>query len=196
MPKVSVEYKEAKRREIAAAALRTFQRKGFHAASMADIIAESGASAGAIYGSFRSKTELVHAVATTMVNDRLLAGEASIMADPLPLPGEVVGLMMRGMTEELGSSDVLVQLWGESVTDPQLLDITRDIMDRIDDLYQRYLTRWHEARGTSHAESTAAAARLSPILVSVSQGYILQSAIRQNFDGEAYLSAAAEFLPR
>ena len=54
MPKVTDEYRIAKREEIADAALRAFRRKGFQGASMADIIAESGLSAGAIYGHFAS----------------------------------------------------------------------------------------------------------------------------------------------
>ena len=55
MPKVSEEYRTARRSEIARAALRCFARKGFDATSMADIIAESGLSAGAIYGHYKSK---------------------------------------------------------------------------------------------------------------------------------------------
>ena len=50
MPKVSEQHREARRDQIVDAALRCFSRKGFQRTSMADIIAESGLSAGAIYG--------------------------------------------------------------------------------------------------------------------------------------------------
>jgi len=196
MPKVTDEYRESKRREIAEAALRAFNRKGFKAASMADIISESGVSAGAIYGSFRNKADIVHEVATTMVTERLLAGEESLFDEPMPSPGEVVGIMMRGVTTTVENSDVLVQLWGEAVTDPDLREITQEIMDRIDTLYQRYLTRWYaRTRDLPEADAEALAQRFGPVLVSLSQGFIIQSAIRDDFDGEAYLAAAAELFP-
>lgn len=46
-----------RREEIIAAAIRAFSTKGFSRASMADVIAESGRSAGAIYGHFSGKRE-------------------------------------------------------------------------------------------------------------------------------------------
>jgi AcrR family transcriptional regulator len=197
MPKVSDEYKESKRREIAEAAMRAFERKGFQAASMSDIIAESGASAGAIYGAYRSKAEIVHVVATTLVNDRLLAGEEYLTRDPLPVPGEVVGLMMRSLAEAISSTDILVQLWGEAITDPELREITSTIMDRFEAAYRGYLIAWHEkAHGLPTEAASDIARRVAPLFVSMSQGYIIQSALRDDFDGEAYLAAAAEFLPR
>ena len=196
MPKVSDEYREAKKREIAEAALRAFHRKGFQATSMADIIAESGASAGAIYGSYRSKAEIVLAVASTLVTDGLLAGEEFLQSDPLPSPGEVVGIMMRSVIASLDNTNVLVQLWGEAVTDPELRVITQEIMNRIEDLYSKYLALWFEReRGLSSEDASASAVRLSPVLVSVSQGFIVQSALRDGFDEQAYLAAATELLP-
>ena len=71
MPKVTDEYRIAKREEIADAALRAFRRKGFQGASMADIIAESGLSAGAIYGHFASKGDIILDVATRVVGARV-----------------------------------------------------------------------------------------------------------------------------
>ena len=63
MPKVTEEHRLAKHDEILDAALRAFSRKGFQATSMAEIIAESGMSAGAIYRYFASKADIVRGVA-------------------------------------------------------------------------------------------------------------------------------------
>lgn len=196
MPKVSDEYKESKRREIAEAAMRAFERKGFQAASMSDIIAESGASAGAIYGAYRSKTEIVHVVATSIVNEQFLANEEFLTREPLPSPGEVVGLMMRSITSAVGRTDILVQLWGEAITDPDLKVITSEIMDRIESAYRGYLAAWYvKTRGISSDQAADLARQVAPLFVSMSQGYIIQSAIRTDFDPEAYLASAVEFLP-
>jgi AcrR family transcriptional regulator len=50
--------KDARRREILEAARRIFARKGYHAASMADITRESGLTRGGIYWHFGSKWEI------------------------------------------------------------------------------------------------------------------------------------------
>ena len=72
MPKVTEEYRVARRDEIADAALRAFRRKGFQATSMAEIIAESGLSAGAIYGHYASKDAIIVDVASRVVGNRIL----------------------------------------------------------------------------------------------------------------------------
>ncbi|WP_456846025.1 TetR/AcrR family transcriptional regulator, partial [Cellulomonas sp. P5_C6] len=71
MPKVTEEYRVARRDEIADAALRAFRRKGFQATSMAEIIAESGLSAGAIYGHYPSKSAIVVDVASRVIGVRV-----------------------------------------------------------------------------------------------------------------------------
>ena len=50
MPKVTDEYRVARRDEIIDVAIRCFLRQGYARTSVADLVAESGLSAGAIYG--------------------------------------------------------------------------------------------------------------------------------------------------
>ena len=57
------------------AAWKCFSRNGFHSTSMADVIAEAGLSAGAVYLYFRSKDDIIVAVATQVfggIQGRLL----------------------------------------------------------------------------------------------------------------------------
>jgi AcrR family transcriptional regulator len=61
MPRISPEREEATRQAILTAARDVFVRKGFHAASIDDVVAASGSSVGRIYGYFKSKDELVRA---------------------------------------------------------------------------------------------------------------------------------------
>ena len=197
MPKVSDEYRSAKRREIADAALRVFERKGFHAASMADIIAESGASAGAIYGSFKSKNEIVLEVAGSLLDERIADAQTFATLDPMPIPGAIVGPFLRGMLSGGDKTAVIVQLWGEAVVDDDIREITVDIMVRINAMYEQYLTGWHQGQhGLSPADALALARRQAPLFVGASQGFLLQSALRADFDQDAYLASLADFLPR
>ena len=64
MPKISPARAEAQRRRIIAAATECFAKHGLQRTTMSDIFAQSGLSAGAVYGYFRGKQEIVAAVAT------------------------------------------------------------------------------------------------------------------------------------
>ena len=63
MPKLSEQDLQARRDQILAAAIRCFCRLGYQGTTMRDIFAESELSAGAVYNYFRSKEEIIQAVA-------------------------------------------------------------------------------------------------------------------------------------
>src|SRR6185295_9720563 len=63
VPKITEERREERRRQILDAAVACFARKGFHRASMQDIIAASGLSPGSIYCHFKGKEEIIEAIA-------------------------------------------------------------------------------------------------------------------------------------
>src|SRR3954470_18579017 len=97
VPKVTEQYREARRDEIADAALRAFRRKGFQATSMADIIGESGLSAGAIYGHYPSKSAIVVDVASRVVGPRIDALERLAQPEPLAPPPTIPRVLLGGM---------------------------------------------------------------------------------------------------
>lgn len=66
MPKISEARKLERSRQILDAARRCFAEKGFHRASMSDVIRESGLSAGAVYSYYSSKEQLIAAVARSV----------------------------------------------------------------------------------------------------------------------------------
>ena len=80
MPKVTEAHRTARRDEIIGAALRCFAAKGYQRTSMADVIEESGLSAGAIYGYFAGKQELFAAVAGRVLEARQGELEAAARA--------------------------------------------------------------------------------------------------------------------
>ena len=63
MPRVAESYLQSRRRQIMDAAIRCFAREGFHRTTMQDIFRETGLSAGAIYRYFKSKEDIVAAIA-------------------------------------------------------------------------------------------------------------------------------------
>ena len=69
MPKVSQQYRDARRDQILSAARRCFLRDGFHATSMQDLFAEAGLSSGAVYRYFASKDDVIIAIAEENMRD-------------------------------------------------------------------------------------------------------------------------------
>jgi AcrR family transcriptional regulator len=63
VPKISDQQRDLRRQQILDAALICFSENGFHQTGMADIIRQSGLSAGAVYLYFQSKDDLIEALA-------------------------------------------------------------------------------------------------------------------------------------
>jgi AcrR family transcriptional regulator len=179
MPKVTEQYREAKREEIADAALRCFSKKGF-GASMADIIAEAGLSAGAIYGHFASKHEVMLAVAGRIMGNRVDELRALQSVERAPSPGDVVTRVLRGLATDVSDTALLLQVWGGSVTDPGIRDIVDEVFTDLRDAYVPVFIAW---------------AALVPASLALGQGYIVQSALFPSFDAEAYFASVRELLP-
>ncbi|GAA4144799.1 TetR/AcrR family transcriptional regulator [Leifsonia shinshuensis] len=190
MPKVTEEYRTARRHEIAQAALRCFARNGFAATSMADIIAESGLSAGAIYGHFTSKDELMELTASEILDARFLEVEEARARQPLPTPGEIVRMLVTGLTTHLVDLQLLVQVWGQVPINPRLKQMSSEIGGRIRAMFAGYLTDWH-AQTLPVEEARALAARQAPVYMGLVQGYVTQTVLFDGFDGETYLAVVA-----
>jgi len=196
MPKVTDQYREARRGEIAAAALRCFGRKGFQGTSMADIIAESGLSAGEIYGHFTSKDELIEvAVRDTLA--RLFAEVAAVRsARPVPEPREVLRMFVNGLSGSLVDRGLLLQVWAQSTTDATLAHVAAGTVAGLKEVFAGYLTTWFaDAGGMSAMEASSRGKKYAPMMLGVCQGFIVQSVLIPDFDAEEYLSALDAISP-
>src|SRR5690349_1470254 len=58
MPRISAAHEQQVRDRIISAAVTVFSEKGYHRATIADVVERSGLSVGAIYTHFRNKEEL------------------------------------------------------------------------------------------------------------------------------------------
>lgn len=197
MPKVTEDYRAARRDEIADAALRAFRRKGFQATSMAEIIEESGLSAGAIYGHYPSKAALVVEVASRVVGGRIDEIEQLLDASPMAPPPALVRVLVTSITRELGSPSVMLQLWGEAVTEVDIAELASTVLARLLDTCARYIALWHErTHGLAPDDADALARDQVPLLIAAVQGYVIQSSLLPGFDPERYLASVERHLPR
>lgn len=102
MPRVSEEHRERRRQQILDAAQVCFSRKGFHETSLQEIFAESGLSAGAVYRYFKSKDELVRAIAERSQPAVTAILEEILRQDVMPPLDEIVERFTAGVVERMG----------------------------------------------------------------------------------------------
>jgi AcrR family transcriptional regulator len=196
VPKVSDAHREARREEIVAAAMRAFTTKGFGRTSMADVIAEAGLSAGAIYGHFAGKEDLFAAVVQTVLGRRREELSDAIARGPAPSPGEAVAILVRGMARERFDTRALVQVWAEATIEPRIAAIVSEALGIIRGALERALRAWFAEHPEQAADDTESAiARLVPVMMGLGQGFIVQRSMVDGFDERAYLATIAALLP-
>lgn len=183
MPRVSDAYRQARRDEIAAATLRVLRRRGLHDLTMADIIEESGLSAGSVYSHFARKDELVELVATRVIGSRVDLLNAP--DEPTRSPDEVVRWWLSGLEDDAAPFATIVQIWGEASSDPAMREIVRRRMGDIERAFAAAAERWLVAQGRDPRAAPAAALAM----LTFCQGYIVRSAVLGPQDLVASLAA-------
>ena len=174
MPKVTQQYRDARRDQILGAARRCFLRDGFHSASMQDLFAEAGLSAGAVYRYFASKDEVIVAIAEQNMREVLAMMREVAEGTPGRSLGEVMAALMglvqaRDSDGDLGGTAVLV--WAEALRNPLLARQLRELLTRMGDELAALVAE-HQRAGQLPA--TVAADAVARTLVSMMGGYILQ----------------------
>lgn len=187
MPKVSDAHRESRRDQILDAAVACFLRRGVRATTMAEIIAESELSAGAIYGYFEGKQELAVAVMRREVASRREELEA-LSESATVRPPQVIRMIAGSIAGKAATPSLVVQMWGEAASDTDFEQIAAAAFAEVRDLHSTHLTRWLEtSRGLGREEAEQQAQLLLPVLLSLVQGFILQLALVPGFDEGGYL---------
>lgn len=181
MPRVPAAHLAARRRQILAGARRAFLRDGFQAASMQDVLRESGLSAGAVYRYFTGKEEIVAAVA----REALAVVRASfdqLGADRIPpTPDDLFVEVFGRLKEAMGAGEdarelprLLVQIWSEALRNAELAEAVNEAYAQLTVEWAR-LVEEYQARGwVDHQANTVHVART---LIGAVQGYLVQQAL-------------------
>jgi AcrR family transcriptional regulator len=130
MPKVTLEHRTARRDQIVSAARRCVIEQGFHKTTMADVIRESGLSAGAVYGYFKSKDEIVSAIADQALStiDQLFEGILATDQPLTPLAALEATLEHVVRIAEQPGGDVTrvaLQAWAEAMHNESIAGIAK-----------------------------------------------------------------------
>ena len=193
MPKVTDAYREARREEIAQAALRCLARNGFANTSMADIIAESGLSAGAIYSHFASKADIARHVAQIVMDSKAaeLIDHASGLGRPLA-PAETIQFLLETLGREGVSKPMLLQLWAEATVDPDIHLMMTQAVGQLRRAYDVTVRPWLVANGMPADEASVRHAVTA--MLTLSQGFIANTALFGDRDPAEYLATAGMLL--
>jgi AcrR family transcriptional regulator len=182
VPRISAARATAQRERILDAALTCFAREGFHAATMQDIVAESGLSPGAIYGYFKGKTEVVMAIASerhAMERQRMQQALAAADLDTSLVrlvEGFVLGLRDA---QERRWRRLAVQLWAESLSNPRLKrEALAGVSQAVEILSPMIRAAQRQGRWPRHLDPQSAAR----VMVAVLQGISLQLAWDDTID--------------
>jgi AcrR family transcriptional regulator len=192
MPRRSDEHLAMRRDQIVRAALRAFAREGFHATSMADIISESGLSAGAVYRYFPSKNDLIVACASTVFDAARGALLAAIDApEPVP-PTRALETMLTTAIERATANEdgidfsrVGITAWAEALRDDELLRLVRDLYGALRSDLATVLARWRDA---GHLPPDADIEAAAQALFGALPGFLLQRLIMGDVEIGRYVA--------
>ncbi len=196
MPPVSQRYRDSRRRQIIDAARRCFAQAGFHGTSMQDIFAESTLSAGAVYGYFASKDDLVGAIIEEVLAEIAAALDALTDAEPPPPPHEVLRRMLQILDRPPHGSELArlaVQVWAEAVRSPELSvrlsGYYRELRDRFTTLVQRY-----QRDGT--LDRDVSAHHVAQVLTALGPAFLLQRALLDDISADTFTHGLCGLLGR
>ena len=125
----------------------------------------------------------------------------------MPAPPALPRILIGGMLAAIGNPRIMLQLWGEGMTDPEVGELASGVVQRLR-ATSRTTSQWvHRARrsGTRHDAQRTAPRPTRPTSSPSSrcrcssppsQGYVIQLCLLSDFDGEAYLAAVEKYLPR
>lgn len=185
MPKITEAKRESRRQQILDAALRCFSRDGFHNTTTADIVRESGVSQGTLYLYFKTKEDIIVALA-----DDRHQGDAYINAlaqsEQDPLHGLILLIQIYGRSlDDPRRADmrrVGVQGWGEALRNPVVRASSVAGMTTVRHAIVQLIARGQKAGEFRNTVDPEAAAR---VLIAMFQGLTLQATLGESFDLES-----------
>jgi AcrR family transcriptional regulator len=192
VPRVSEAHRELRREQILEAARRCFIRKGFHQSSMADVFAEAGLSAGAVYRYFRSKDEIITAIAEEVVGHVTGLLVPLVEQEPAPTLDSVIRDGLVSVDDlafgEYGFAQLAPQVWAEALRNDLLLGVIRSRYTVVREALSRLIVAEQKAgRVDVDAEPDDVAAVLFGSII----GYLLQRLLFGHLRPESYAAGLA-----
>jgi AcrR family transcriptional regulator len=178
------ELAERRRRQIMDAAIVCFRRRGFHQATMAEICAEAGISAGALYRYFSSKTDVIGAIAE---DKRSEADEAFMRAAADQGLVEATCLAARDFFDKFAQGDgaLIAEILAEAIRDDSVAAPLRATDAQSVRIFIRAI---EAAQKRGEVDATLNPETAANTLYAALEGIGLRRAFRRESDVDAALS--------
>ncbi|MFT3732261.1 MAG: TetR/AcrR family transcriptional regulator [Hyphomicrobium sp.] len=187
MAKISPEKRAARRAQILDAAWKCFERKGLHPTTMDNIIEASGLSAGAVYGYFKNKDDLI--ISALMTSMTGVAEEIGpLLARRPPSPPNV---LLRELTSAISSftardgfdlKRIALLGWSEAQHNAPLLTTMRPFYVAFRDQLKAVAMAWQR---DGVIDATADPDDVSKALLATTMGFVAQSAVLGDVEPDA-----------
>ncbi|XVU27935.1 TetR/AcrR family transcriptional regulator [Actinoplanes sp. CA-054009] len=199
MPRVSEQYRADRRAEILAAAARLFAADGFHSTSMADIISESGLSAGAVYRYFRSKDEIIGSVSEIALSTadeifRVLLADGATPSPEQAVHASIEAISGRLMNDTTLGTDITrigIQVWAEALRNPELATRVNLVYRGLREHFAEVARRWQAA---GHLPADVVPEQVGAAMLGLVQGFVLQNLLVTDTDTASYLAGVRGLL--
>ena len=196
MPRVSDDHLTARREQILEAARVCFLRNGLHNTSMQDLIQEAGLSVGAVYRYFRSKNEIISAIAESVAGALTAYLDELLRREPRVPIGEAMSLVLDAVDVQVGPDGnfpIALQVWAEATRDPAIGLIVKDRYDGMRSVFAEFARRAVEA---GELPPDADVDAVGAALFGMIPGYALQRLLVGYPDKETYLRGVRTLLNR
>ncbi len=194
MPKISQLRRESRRQDILEAALACFAENGFHQTSMADIVARSGMSHGAVYGYFASKDDIIEALADDRRQTEMILNAAARPTDN-PIEGlrALVRAYGRSLLDPAGllRRRVGVHGWAEALRNPR---VHARVVEGIAIPRALILERVEQAQRRGSLPKDLSADAIARSLIALFQGFVLQIAWGEDVDIDSCVAVVDRML--
>jgi len=196
VPRVSEDHLTARREQILEAARVCFLRNGLHNTSMQDLIREADMSVGAVYRYFKSKNDIISAIAESVAGTLIAYLDELARREPrLPIE-EVISLVLDVVDFQVGPDGnfpIALQVWAEATRDPVIGDIVKR---RYDGMRSAFTVVARRAVEAGELPPDADVEAVGAALFGMIPGFALQRLLVGRPDKETYLRGVRTLLNR
>ncbi|MDH5509545.1 MAG: TetR/AcrR family transcriptional regulator [Nitrospinota bacterium] len=193
MPKVDNSYLEQRRAHILKAAKACFVKNGFHKTTMRDIMKKSDLSSGAVYRYYKSKEDIIEAIAyqtleanIAVIDDVRKKGNTRNQIETLV---DRFFSMLENPEEKFTSIDV--ELWGEARRNKKVRDI---LVKSIGAHHAEFVKIILQAQAGGEIHRNVDPGSLASVMIALFQGAIVQIRVGRNLDLWKYTACVKEML--
>ncbi len=194
MPKISELRRESRRQEILDAALACFSEDGFHQTGMADIVSRSGMSHGAVYGYFRSKDDIIEALADDRHrNEAILNSAVRDAANPVEALRALFRAYAHWLVDPAGFQRRRVGIngWAEALRNPR---VHARVVEGINIPRTLIIGLVGQAQRMGSLSNRLSADAIARSFIALFQGFVLQVAWKEDIDVDSCIAVVDQML--